>query len=121
MQRVTRSLSAGLGSVSADGRRPWASERFVLSAGLLVGLAILVLRSRSTFQYPQLWAEDGTAWFGEAYDDGWLAPLVRPHAGYLQSFPRLVADVGLILPLRFVPHLFVLVAALVQVAPAVLL
>jgi hypothetical protein len=41
-----------------------------------------------------------------------------PHTGYLQTFPRLVADVGLLLPIERVPALFVVFAVIAQVLPA---
>jgi hypothetical protein len=58
--------------------------------------------------------------FQAAYNQGWHAPLSAAHAGYLQTFPRVVSDVGLLLPLRQVPLLFAGVALAVQVLPAVL-
>jgi hypothetical protein len=86
----------------------------VLAAGLLVCLA----RSPLAIFHPELYAEDGHVWFANAYNQGWFAPLEVPHTGYLQTFPRLVADVGLLVPIARVPLLFVLVAIVVQVLPA---
>lgn len=60
-------------------------------------------------------------WFNNAYNHGWFSPLLQPHTGYLQTFPRLVADLGLLVPLRRLPALFTLVALGVQVLPAVVL
>ena len=55
-----------------------------------------------------------------AYSQGWLAPLGQTYAGYLQTFSRLVSDVGLLVPLSQVPLFFAVVALVVQVLPAVL-
>ena len=62
------------------------------------------------------WAQDGSVYFANAYNDGWLAPLFRPYGGYLQLVPRLVADIATIPPLRFAPLLIVWVALLIRAA-----
>ncbi len=57
--------------------------------------------------------------FQSAYTQGWYAPLLHQQAGYLQTFSRLVADAGLLVPLTWLPAFFAGVALVVQVAPAV--
>ncbi len=90
---------------------------FVLIAGCIVAWA----RAPWVFSHPQLWAEDGIVFFESAYEKGWRAPLFEPQAGYLQTFSRLVADIGLYVPLKEVPLLFAVVALVIQVLPAVLI
>jgi hypothetical protein len=91
----------------------------VLCVGL-VGCLIVFLRCPETIRHPELYAEDGLVWFSSAYQQGPFHPLLEAHTGYLQTFPRLVADLGLLVPLRWLPLFFVLVAVVVQVLPAAL-
>jgi hypothetical protein len=91
----------------------------VLCVGL-VGFVITFLRCPETIRHPELYAEDGVVWFSSAYQQGPFHPLLEAHTGYLQTFPRLVADVGLLVPLRWLPLFFVVVAVVVQVMPAAL-
>lgn len=39
---------------------------------------------------PQFYAEDGLAWFADAWNLGWLHSLTLPTGGYLNTLPRLV-------------------------------
>lgn len=95
-------------------------DRILIPAVLLGACLIIALRSPLTVIHPEFWAEDGRVWFQDAYSQGWLAPLFHPQVGYLQTFSRLIADIGLVLPLSWVPALFVAVAVVVQALPAVL-
>ncbi len=99
----------------------WPSDRVVLPATLAVAVGAVVLRRPEALSRPALWAEDGHVWFADAYEHGPMRPLLAPHTGYLQTFPRLVADLGLLLPVRSVPLLFAVVAIVVQALPAVVL
>jgi len=110
---------AGRWSVASRRGRRWPSDRIVLPAALLVAVAAVVLRRPQAVLHPAFWAEDGHVWFAAAYQQGPWRPLLEPHTGYLQTFPRLVADVGLLLPVRSVPLLFAAVAVVVQALPAV--
>lgn len=69
----------------------------------------------------QFYAEDGAVWFGQAYNFGWLHALLLPQNGYFQTFPRLAASLGLLLPLRWVPLAMNLIGITVQVLPVTLL
>ncbi len=89
-----------------------------VAATAIVGVAIVFARSPSAIRHPELYAEDGLVWFSNAYNSGALRPLGWAHTGYLQTFPRLIADVGLLVPIRRLPLLFVAVAIAVQVLPA---
>ncbi len=85
---------------------------------LLLGGLTCLARSPEALLRPELYAEDGQVWFSDAYNHGWLHPLDVPHTGYLQTFPRLIADVGLLVPLEHLPKFFVVAAVFVQVLPA---
>jgi hypothetical protein len=60
-------------------------------------------------------------WFKDAYSLGALSSLAKLEAGYFQTFPRLVAALGLLLPLAYVPLSFNLVASVVQILPVLIL
>jgi hypothetical protein len=102
-------------------KRTGPSDLLVLPLVFIVGCLLTLLRSPSAVLQPELWAEDGVVWFHDAYTYGWFAPLKLTYAGYLQAFARLIADVGLLVPLDQVPRLFALTALVVQVLPAVLI
>jgi len=92
----------------------WLLPLAAVGAGVIVGLS----RSPAALRQPELYAEDGRVWFGDAYNQGWFRPLTEPHTGYLQTFPRLIAAIGLHVPLQRLPELFVDVAFAVQILPA---
>jgi hypothetical protein len=92
----------------------------VLPLVVVSGCLVAWARSPSVILHPRLYAEDGAIFFHAAYSQGWHAPLSQTYAGYLQTFSRLVADVGLLVPLSRVPLLFAVIALVVQVLPAVM-
>lgn len=87
----------------------------------LAGLAIIFARRPDALLNPQFFAEDGKIWFADAYNSGWLATLFKPHAGYLQTFPRLIAGIALLVPLQLAPFLMNACGAAIQVLPAMIL
>lgn len=95
---------------------------FYLVAVFLGAVGIEILRTPGAFFHPQLWGEDGSIWFSDAYLHGWFTPLTWPHTGYLQTFPRLIADLGLhVASITRAPLVFALVAGAVQALPAVVI
>ncbi len=86
---------------------------------VLAGLA-LFSRQPDRLRHPELWAEDGAVWIGDAYNHG-LTSLLMVHSGYLQTLSRLGGLLSLVLPMTDVPLAFALVAFVAQLAPAVLL
>jgi hypothetical protein len=94
------------------------------SAQLMVfGIILVALFSRcpSLFIHAQFYAEDGTVWYAQAYNSGWVQSLLIPQAGYLQTLPRLGAGLALLAPLRHAPLVMALIGALIQVLPAMIL
>jgi hypothetical protein len=83
--------------------------------------AVVVSRRPDVLFNAQFWAEDGKMWYADAYNLGVIHPFLQPAAGYFVTFPRLVALVGLLLPLGTVPLMFNCVAIVFQVLPAQLL
>ncbi len=111
----------GSAAVLRRTREPGAEDGLSKELQLLIffaGLAIVFLRRPDALVDPQFFAEDGKIWFGDAYNGGWLATLFTPYAGYLQTLPRLVAGLAVLVPLRFAPLLMNGFGAAIQVLPA---
>jgi hypothetical protein len=97
-----------------------------LSAGwqfVVFGLAMIVLFSRrpSLLAHAQFYAEDGTFWFAQAYNLGWLHSLLLPQAGYFNTMPRLAAGLALLIPLQWAPLVMAIVGLLIQALPVPIL
>jgi hypothetical protein len=90
---------------------------------LVFGLAIiaLFLRCPRLLTHAQFYAEDGTIWFAQAYNDGWLASISLPQAGYLNTMPRIAAGLALLAPLSRAPLIMAVVGLLVQGLPVPIL
>jgi hypothetical protein len=95
---------------------PWPQREGASAIAFVISLLILIARRPDILTNAMFWAEDGAVWFANAYNEGLWAPLLRPHAGYLQTFPRLVWDFATLLPVRFAPLFGVWVALLVRAA-----
>jgi hypothetical protein len=80
--------------------------------------AVVVSRRPDVLFNAQFWAEDGKTWYADAYNLGIILPFLHPAGGYFDTFPRLPALVGLLLPLGFVPLMFNCIAIVFQVLPA---
>lgn len=94
------------------------------STHLLLGTllaALLLFRSPGSLLHPQFWAEDGTLFFQDAFNHGFLKTILQPASGYLHTFPRLVAGLSLLLPMEQAPLVFNLAAFVVQLLPALYL
>lgn len=92
-----------------------------LSAQLWVfGAILLVLFSRcpSLLIHAQFFAEDGSVWYAQAYNFGWLSSISIPQAGYLQTLPRLGTGLALLVPLQYAPLMMAVVGLLFQALPA---
>ncbi len=70
---------------------------------------------------PQFWAEDGAAWFANAYNIGALKSLFLVQDGYFQSLSRIVAIIAMSFPIIKAPLIFNFSALIVQILPAVFL
>jgi hypothetical protein len=90
---------------------------------LAFALATIALFSRrpSLLTHAQFYAEDGTFWFAQAYNLGWLHSLLLPEAGYFNTMPRLAAGVALLVPLQRAPLVMAIVGLLIQALPVPLL
>jgi len=94
--------------------------RRLLWSVLIVAFALIITRRPDLVTHPQFWAEDGRFWYADAYNHGFKS-LLYLYDGYLVFFYHLVALCSLLLPMRFGPLFFNLVAVLVQLSPLVLI
>ncbi len=84
--------------------------------------AIIILRRPDAVLNPQFWAEDGTLLYADAYNKGVITPLLSPvGAGYLLTFPRLIAAFSQFFPLSWAPLIFNLSAIIIEAIPAALI
>lgn len=81
---------------------------------------LILLRKPDTITNPQFWAEDGTMWYATAYNQG-VSSLVKPQAGYFQTYSRLTALVAQLFPVSTGPLIFTLSAVLAQTLPVYLI
>ncbi|HTV07743.1 MAG TPA: hypothetical protein VMD97_01705 [Candidatus Aquilonibacter sp.] len=109
-----RSLSRKL--TSSEGL---AAKWLVL--GFVLACIAMVSRERSLFFHAQFYAEDGKIWFAQAYNVGWLRPLLRPDGGYFNTVQRLIADLALLVPLRWAPLAMALGGLFLQGLPVPIL
>lgn len=87
----------------------------------LISLLLVISRRPDVVLHAQFWAEDGKYWYKNAYDLGPWMPLLQQQNGYLQTVSRLIADLGLLMPLAWVPLFFNLCALGFQILPVLLL
>jgi hypothetical protein len=87
----------------------------------LLAFALLVSRRPDAIFHAQFWAEDGHAWFADAYNFGGWSALFRTQDGYFQVLPRLAASLALLAPLRLAPLALNLVAISIEALPVNLL
>ena len=92
----------------------WA--RVLPFAFLMLGVVMLLTRL-PVILLTNLWAEDGTVFYAEAYNQGALRALLIPHTSYLQTFPRLESLLAVHFPVLFAPYLASAVALLADVLP----
>ena len=92
-----------------------------LIASFATALLLIFLRDPSLFTRPQFWAEDGSFWYAQAYNGGWLHSLTIPDGGYLNTLQRLSAGLALVVPFRWAPLPMVLVGLLAQALPVPIL
>jgi hypothetical protein len=102
------------------------ASRDGLNAGWQIVVFLLVMialfsRCPSRLTQAQFYAEDGTYWFAQAYNSGWLHSLTLPDGGYLNTLQRLGAGVALLFPLRWAPLVTVLIGMSLQALPVTIL
>jgi hypothetical protein len=90
--------------------------RAALGAAYLAGGAavagLALLRQTGIPAWQTMWAEDGKVFYSQALSMPFLRALVTPHAGYVQLFPRLVAAIAVLAPVRDAPLVVAISGAL---------
>jgi hypothetical protein len=95
----------------------WQAQCFVF----FYAAAAIAIRAPDVLVHPQFYAEGGT-WYEEAYNWGWAHTLLLPAGGYyLGVFPRLVAAMSLLGPLRLAPLLMNFCGIALQALPVSIL
>ena len=123
MVRQMTSQDPGLTRAGALSERPRFSltpAAFWVCTAALTG-ALLVLRRPDAVLHAQFWAEDGVAWYADAYNLGAIRALLQARDGYLALLPRLVAAASQWLPLLRAPLLFNLIALMIEALPPLFL
>jgi hypothetical protein len=71
----------------------------------LFACLILISRRPDAIFHAQFYAEDGKAWYADAYNFGWWHALFLPYSGIFQTVPRICASLALLLPFATAPLL----------------
>lgn len=100
--------------------RDGLSVRWRVAICLLAALAWFT-RSPGLFLHAQFYAEDGLAFYQNAYNSGWLHTLFLPQSGYLCLQQRLAIGPALLLPLQAAPLLLALIGLAFQCLPVAVL
>jgi len=79
----------------------------------------VVSRRPDAILHAQFWAEDGQDFFADAYNHGWITPLVTAYVGTHQLIPSLVGEISQPFGLGAAPLLFNVAALAVQILPGV--
>ncbi len=83
----------------------------------LLALFAVFSRLPGALLHPQFFAEDGWVWYQQAYNLHWLRSLGMAQAGYMQTFPRLVTGIALLVPMQWAPLVMNCAGAVIQVLP----
>jgi hypothetical protein len=95
-----------------------ATSSFFLRRSLQIGtvaavILILVLRGPDRIVHAQLWAEDGSVFFQDAYNLGFWESITKTYRGYYHVLPRILAEFAMLLRLDLVPTFFALSSLIV--------
>ena len=83
----------------------------------LIAFVLLVSRRPDALFHAQFWAEDGHAWYADAYNFGWFHAFFRTFGGYFQLQPRFAAAFALLVPLSHAPLVMNVIAIAGYVLP----
>lgn len=85
----------------------------ILVCFLAAAVILQLFRVGPSSALSSLWAEDGPVFLGQALSKGFFTAVATPHAEYLVVLPRLIGEVGAIVPLHDAAVAMNLTAALV--------
>ncbi len=83
----------------------------------LFAAAFVISRRPDLIAHAHFYAEDGSHWYADAYNSGWLRALTMPEGGYLNTLQRLVGSLSLLVPLRHAPLVMNVCGLVIQVLP----
>src|SRR5260221_3899332 len=92
------------------GRGEWAIFLPVL---LALAVVLQLLRVGPSEALDSLWAEDGQIFLQGALSGGFLHSVFSTYAGYLVFVPRLIGEIGALVPLRDAPAAIAISSAIV--------
>jgi hypothetical protein len=98
-----------------------ARERVYLLGVFAAACLVVVSRRPDAVFHPQFYMEDGSLWYAQAHEAGWLHALFVPARGYFQTSARLGAALAMAVPLVRAPLVMAAVAILVEALPAVVI
>jgi hypothetical protein len=100
-------------SPRTSGSRLSGWEKAVLTAALLA-LAIVIQLARIgwTASLDALWAEDGSIFVQDAFDEGFFEAVVSEYSGYFVLVPRLIGEIASAFPLADAPAVVSILSAL---------
>jgi len=84
----------------------------LVGAALALGTILALLRLGLSVSLTTVWAEDGPIYLQAALTQGFWDAVFSPYAGYLVVVPRLIAEVGALVPLRYAAAAVSIVSAL---------
>ena len=82
----------------------------------IAALIAILMRHIDFFMYPRFWAEEGTEYFLDAYNNG-LSALFHVHQGYFSLIPNLATYIATMLPLEDAPVATTFFALIVHIIP----
>lgn len=108
-QRLAEALFPG---APAGGSGFGHTEAAILvTAVLVLGTVLALLRLGLADALTTVWAEDGPIYLQASLTQGFWHAVFSPYAGYLVLVPRLIAEVGAAVPLRYAPAAVAIVSA----------
>jgi hypothetical protein len=91
----------------------WTERALLVAALLALAIVLQVLRLGPSAGLDSLWAEDGQVFFQQALILDFWDTVFAPYAGYLVLVPRLIGEVGNLVPLREAAGAMAIVTGLV--------
>jgi hypothetical protein len=82
---------------------------------------VVIARRPDAILHAQFFAEDGTVWFADAYNNGWWRAFFIAHAGYYHTFPRLGAAFAQLVPFSMAPLVLNCICIALQAIPVALM
>lgn len=87
----------------------------------VLGIALLIARKPDAVLDSQFYGEDGVIFFKDAHELG-IASWLKPQAGYLVLYPRVIASIiSAVVPTHSIPLGYAFAAIIIQILPALVI